>query len=294
MAHMTEDLSGSPVSESQVTAGQILREARTRQGLHLAMLSVWLKVPVRTLELLENDQFEALPGPTFVRALASSVCRQLRIDPAQVLERLPQRDDHLAAPPPALDTPVAMGHAGSRTQWRMDAPQWALLLLAVLMMGLIGALLWWPSNGTVSGTVQTTSESINGFMPPAAASNQEPAPASSPVGIESPAEPPAAIALSQAPASAESVPRGTSASPVMGPTMRLSAKDESWVEIRSADGQVVFSKVMRAGQIQDIMQPAPLNVVVGRAVAVEVQVNGRPFDLAPHTKITVARFEVLP
>jgi cytoskeleton protein RodZ len=35
-----------------------------------------------------------------------------------------------------------------------------------------------------------------------------------------------------------------------------------------------------------------MNVVIGKARAVSVTYQGKPFDLAPHTKVTVARFEV--
>ena len=33
-------------------------------------------------------------------------------------------------------------------------------------------------------------------------------------------------------------------------------------------------------------------VVIGRAQAVNVTLRGQPFDLKPHTQVTVARFEV--
>ena len=36
-----------------VTAGQLLRKARLKAGIHLAVLSITLKVPVRQLEALE-------------------------------------------------------------------------------------------------------------------------------------------------------------------------------------------------------------------------------------------------
>ena len=49
-----------------------------------------LKVPVRKLEALEDDRYDLLPDAVFVRALASSVCRTLKIDPQPVLDRLPQ------------------------------------------------------------------------------------------------------------------------------------------------------------------------------------------------------------
>jgi cytoskeleton protein RodZ len=72
------------------TAGQILKGARERAGLHVAALAVSLKVPVKKLEALEADRLDLLPDAVFVRALASSVCRTLKIDPAPVLTLLPQ------------------------------------------------------------------------------------------------------------------------------------------------------------------------------------------------------------
>ena len=72
------------------TAGALLREAREAAGLHIAALALSLKVPVRKLEALEADRYDLLPDAVFVRALASSVCRTLKMDPAPVLDRLPQ------------------------------------------------------------------------------------------------------------------------------------------------------------------------------------------------------------
>ena len=71
-------------------AGILLREAREAQGVHVAALAVALKVPVRQIEALEDDRIDLLPDLVFARALAASVCRQLKIDPQPVLARLPQ------------------------------------------------------------------------------------------------------------------------------------------------------------------------------------------------------------
>ena len=73
-----------------VSAGTLLRQAREAAGLHVDSLAANLKVPVRKLEALEEDRYEELPDAVFARALASSVCRTLKIDPAPVLQRLPQ------------------------------------------------------------------------------------------------------------------------------------------------------------------------------------------------------------
>jgi cytoskeleton protein RodZ len=72
-----------------VTAGSLLREAREAAGLHIAALAVSMKVPVSKLEALEADRFDLLPDAVFARALASGVCRALKMDSRQVLDKLP-------------------------------------------------------------------------------------------------------------------------------------------------------------------------------------------------------------
>ena len=76
----------------QQSAGAMLKQAREARGLHIAALAVLLKVPVKKLEALESDRLDLLPDAVFVRALASSVCRTLKIDPTLVLAQLPQTD----------------------------------------------------------------------------------------------------------------------------------------------------------------------------------------------------------
>ena len=86
----TADFAGQPAANDTLTAGDLLHRAREAAGLHVGALAVALKVPVRKIEALENDRLDELPDAVFVRALASSICRTLKIDPQPVLDRLPQ------------------------------------------------------------------------------------------------------------------------------------------------------------------------------------------------------------
>ena len=85
-----------------MTAGQMLRTARVQMGMHLAVLSVNLKVPILQLEALEADEHDQTKGHVFVRALASCDCRHLHFDHAPVLALLPQSTVRLPLPMPSL------------------------------------------------------------------------------------------------------------------------------------------------------------------------------------------------
>src|SRR3954467_11636800 len=80
----------SDVVKEGASAGTLLRQAREAAGLHVASLAVSLKVPVRKLEALEQDRYDQLTDAVFARALASSVCRTLKVDAGPILDRLPQ------------------------------------------------------------------------------------------------------------------------------------------------------------------------------------------------------------
>ena len=71
-----------------LSAGALIRQAREEAGLHIASLAMALKVPVKRLEALEADRFDLLPSAVFSRALASSVCRALKLNPTPVLAQL--------------------------------------------------------------------------------------------------------------------------------------------------------------------------------------------------------------
>ena len=76
-------------STDGMTAGAMMRSAREAAGLHVAALAVSMKIPVKKLEALEADRLDLLHDAVFVRALAASVCRALKIDPAPILNKLP-------------------------------------------------------------------------------------------------------------------------------------------------------------------------------------------------------------
>ena len=92
---MNESVQEVSMSILPASAGGMLKAARQKSGIHLAVLSANLKVSIKQLEALEADQFELLLEPVFARALAAKVCRILNIDAAPVLALMPQMTNGL-------------------------------------------------------------------------------------------------------------------------------------------------------------------------------------------------------
>jgi cytoskeleton protein RodZ len=293
----SESLTGSVTA---LTAGQLIRAARQKKGVHLAVLSVNLKVPVRQLEALEADQHDPGKGPVFVRALASSVCRQLLIDPMPVLALLPKASGQMSV---RIDRMLPLLSESRENRDMLGALRgltFQTLLMAALMLMVIAALIWMPSPSTWSLLKSAPAVPVAvpepAVMPEVSA---EALPASQAAQIDSVVSAHSSSALASAPAAAlpapsvsvAAIPLSSSATSA-GSVFNFAASQESWIEIRDVKNQVLWSRILRAGETAQVQYPLPMRVVVGHAKAVNVTYQGKPFDLAPHTKITVARFEV--
>lgn len=293
------------------SAGAQLRRAREAAGLHIAALAVSLKVPVRKLEALESDRLDQLPDAVFVRGLASSVCRALKIDPAPILSCLPQTaTPRLDADRVGINAPFRGAsdvRSGAGLE-RLGKPM--LAAVALLAVGAL-AIVFWPARfGEPEGTqaAEQAAQPASPSIPPVAAPALPPdggaaprtgeyattaltpglprdaaAPVAAPA-VATPAAAPPAVAQAQAPASA--------AMPPVGGIVVFQVSGPSWIEVVDAKGQVPLRRLLSDGESAGASGTLPLSVTVGRADATQVKVRGKAYDLGPVSRENVARFEV--
>ncbi len=111
---MSESGASLEPAAASVSAGALLREAREVRGMPIEELAATLKVVPRKIEMLEAGRFDEFPDPVFVRALAQSVCRCLKVDAGPVLALLPQTPSqrleqvHVGLNAPFRDRPAQM------------------------------------------------------------------------------------------------------------------------------------------------------------------------------------------
>ncbi len=281
------------------TAGQLLRRAREASGLHVAALAVSLKVPVRKLEDLEGDRHDRLTDSVFVRALASSVCRSLKIDPAPILERLPrQASPRLIATSDGINQPFRAPSDGAAPNWLDQLTRPVFLAVFALLLGALVLVLLPTMQREQAASPSASRSPVTAVSAPApakdAASAEGGGSTSTPGMVET-------IVLPQPPAATASMPVAESAPATVvagskpaesGGLLSVRAKAPSWVEITDAKGAAPVRKILAAGEVATANGPPPLQVTIGRADATEVQVRGKPFDLGAVSRENVARFEV--
>lgn len=321
---MTEDSGlSAPPSPTEAppvarTAGALLRQARQAKGLHIAALAASLKVPQRKLEALEADRHEELLDATFARALAQTMCRSLKVDPAPVLALLPHAVD------PALDR-VAQGlnQPFRERPGREEPSSWLWLqrpgpLVAIGLLIAAAAVYLAPSS--LWGGLMSGGEGAN--LPAAAASEAvfPPSTAGSAVttgdtGLDAPPAPPLGAAAtptpvlaSTLPASAAALVQGATASAVpvaASPTpisamatasgngpLRVSARAQTWVEVRDANDQMLANRTLESGEQLVLDGAMPFKIRIGNVAGAEVQFRGQPVDLSTRAINNVARFEL--
>lgn len=305
--------------QQPLTAGAILRSAREAAGLHIAALAVSMKVSVKKLEALEQDRVDPLLEPVFVRALACSVCRALKIDPGPVLEKLPQNQiPRLSTLEVGKNAPFRVTGQTPGVFASTNVAKPLFFVVPVLLVG-VAALLFLPENKTVDTLAGADGLASPSVLVPAASEvitakteavdvvssavttatlSASPAvtlaPAMSDIPASAPTTAPVLTPAHLASVETKPVPERTT-SPSAASRANLlvfKAKGASWVEVVDGTGAVQVRKILAEGETVPIFGALPLAVVVGRADAVDIEVRGKAFDLSNISKDGVARFEV--
>lgn len=272
-----------------VAAGQRLKQAREAAGLHVVALAAALKVPVKKLEALEAGRSAELLDATFARALAASVCRQLKIDPSEVLALLPLAGGSRLGEEQALNTPFRSPRdpaGASRSPQAVPKPVWGAL--AIL---LAAAVVWWAVPPVTDEAPQQQAVPAEPLLPVAPTEGATSMGAGANVAEETAAPPSDASAAAPTAATPVATPPVASETAPPADVLVIRAKSDSWVEV-SGGGKVLLQRVVKAGESVALSGTSPLAVVIGRVDATEVLVRGQAFDLATVARNNVARFEV--
>lgn len=72
--------------------GRFIREQRKRRGMTIEQLAAATKIPRRSLEQLENDSYDGLPGPVFVKGFLRCAALALGVDVQSVMDLLYERE----------------------------------------------------------------------------------------------------------------------------------------------------------------------------------------------------------
>jgi len=311
-------------AQTSMTAGTLLRQAREAAGLSLAGLAAALKVPAPKLEALEADDYAAFQDHVFMRALAQSVCRTLRMDSASVLALLPRTQlKSLADDRGSINaTFKERSFKATGTSLGRENGSRKVAIIVLLLLAAAAAVYFLPKHegdaeepqagaSDAAALVQpagTVSEPVAAQEPiaPAATTPVDVPAASAPASASAPAtSAPAAAAVpapastttpaapaADAPAEGAAATSAATAAQTPGGVLVMKANAQSWVQVKDSSGRVVLQKTLAAGESIGAEGALPLSVIIGNASGTEVRVRGELLEVAKTTRDNVARFEV--
>ena len=243
--------------------GEVLRQERQRQRLTLDDVALRTRISLRSLEAIEADGFDRLPGVVFARNFVRLYAIDLGLDPEALVARLP-RVDVDAAPMP--NPPPRPGHR----DWD---PRWTAALASVLWLvtaGGAGIGAWYYFNHYGRQLITT----VSAAPAPKPATSQ--APQTTPVSPVA-AQPTDAATDAQGniQKDAGTVTQGFDGTrPVQ---VILTARDVVWVQV-SADGHTAFVGTLHPNDTRSIAADAQVRILTGNAGGLDISLNGKTLD----------------
>lgn len=307
--------------------GRRLAEARERMGWSLSQVAEEMRLNVRLVTALEQDDDDALPPPAYVTGYLRSYSRLLKLPEEEVINAYELHH-------PEKETPEIRPQVKDNQASSQDLPVRAMTWIVIIGLLVMSALWWFSQNQHLPTMAEVESETTLAIAEPTSPAQPEPmmeerlpeletAPAESPIGEEaaspetveqteqaSTAEPEVTPAVAdntqdsaalseQAAVQAESAPV-ESREPEIPPLsdnvprseLRMSFAADSWVEVTDAEGRKLAYDLVGEGRTRILEGEAPFRIFLGYAPGVEIIYNGEPFDHTPFHRQDLARFRI--
>ncbi len=301
------------IIESSHSVGELLRRAREQAGLSLGDVASKLRMGIKQVRALEQDDYSTLPTGTFLRGFVRNFAKEVAISPEEALRLL--GETHRSAAPvnaSVIIMPSQQNISVSTTDGAFATPRmraFFTVLIATLLLA-AGWYYWeyvWPhraKGGRSKAVIEDTAvgEPIT-LLPPSLnipiASNsvsqqkiltppQNELDALASVAGETPAG--MALPSRESAEVAPAVPRPTL--PAGTGLLGFTFTGESWVEVIDQTGKIVLDRKFKNGEAEEVIGRPPFSVVIGNAKATRMAYDGKEVDLVPYTRVSVARVTV--
>lgn len=272
--------------------GDLLRYEREQQGLSIELASRQSRIKSSVLTAIETGETGEIPS-IYLRGYVRNYARFLGVSLSEIEEHMV----HVKGAEPEVRTVCTVNPNRGKSE------KWLKASSYLAASALIATLAWQFTHEAVrfsQGDSQLTSATV---MPPesdAGAGQEERAgqrPANTHLNAsiasmemlskrnelagESPAE--------QAWAAISGPPETAAPETMDSRSISITTSADTWVEILDASGDQLELDLIRAGSSRAYKGQAPFDIMIGRASAVVLNLDGSTVDLGPHTRGNVAR-----
>jgi cytoskeleton protein RodZ len=241
--------------------GDTLREARVRRDMSIKDAEDALKIRSKYLQALEEEDFEVIPGPTYVKAFLRTYSAWLDLDPEQMIGEYvsrwepaqdPQRAGRSAGGSSSRGQYRRPGGGGPPSRGRRRQPNYLLVGVIAVVIILVLAIIFRDRGDepaviepdAVSSTTSTLTEEAGGQTGGSASTD-------TPAGAED-------IAL-----------------------VIRAATGPSWLVVKpiSGDGAALYENTLAQGEELSFSEPGGFRLSIGAPAAVVLVVNGEEMSV---------------
>lgn len=264
---------GQAQERSPESVAMVLRNARILQGYDLKEVAQRLNIRLVNLEALEENRFSDLPPLVYAQGFVGAYATFLQLDKADLVARF--REEATGAPTPIPATPQFNLNTEPDAAERRT-PSKAVIIIGLLLIALLYGL--WQS-------LAPDKRDVALLVPPLPSRFEAApivaAPIAAPLATIEP-EPPV-IVETEAPLEAPPLPKPDIVEPYQGAgSIQLTAKEETWVELRNTAGERVSSLILKAGQSVTLPgNSASLILATGDITKLSLTLDGQEVSL-PH------------
>ncbi len=299
--------------ESLPSVGDTLKSLREQKNFGTIDIANNLHLDTKVIEALEQDNYEKLPDPIYVRGYIRNYSKFVGGD-ANALVKLYDRQ-RIANEPEIIPE---IKHPSQTSSSDKPVKAFTYLLTLVLVILLIA---WWQGNFVVRVPKQAVITDISEPVIPEALPEavileeyEDLFPPDTPLTVtdQDNLDPEFSTDLgyidlpeNNQPIIEETISTINELSEdaniepdnrkftleASGPdTINLTLAADSWIEIIDVDNNRVFIGLGRRGETYDLYGTAPFSVLLGFAQGVNIKLNDSPFDPAPYSRAGIARF----
>jgi len=283
------------------TLGERLRAARLAQDFTVEQLSTELRIEAKQLHALEENRFEQIGVPVFIKGYLKQYGTRLGLNVPELLA-LYYKQTTLAEVQIQPSRTIKLRDDRQITAWAVAA--------IVLLLVIVGLAVWWWNGGNFGAALSAPSTAAPAAEPSPAVSQPEratPPPEQRPQPLEDAApaiEPPAPDAPPSALPAVAEVTQGPDDGATEGPDdgpagpavtipLELTFDAESWAEITDARGERLLFGLNAAGRNVTVRGEPPFAIVIGNADSVRLVVDGEPYPIPRRGRQgNLARFSV--
>jgi cytoskeleton protein RodZ len=255
---MESSTATDPRRDAALSLGARLRSARKARALTIDQVSEQLHLERSMLRAIEDDRYEALGAPVFVRGYLKAYAGLLGLPEQSVLDAYQQADPASARPPDLVRDHEELLTAAPRIPGALTMVGVVLLLFVLFLVFSQG-----EDSAPPEGPFPSAGMPVE-IMPPAAQATVEAAPP--------------AIAVPVAEAG----------------KLVLEFEESSWVEISDSSGRLLSGE-QPPGSRQVLSGQPPFSVALGNASGVRLSVDGEPWPVPEDARAAgsrVARFRI--